>query len=55
MLGEAFKDNIERASFVLGCELWTENSIVCLLSGGHTFKHAISLSNLVVAESNMLF
>ena len=31
-LGEAFKDfkalhvdNIERASFVLGCELWTEN------------------------------
>ena len=24
-LEEAFKDNIERASFVLGCELWTEN------------------------------
>ena len=29
-LGEAFKDlealdSIERASFVLGCELWTEN------------------------------
>ena len=26
-LGEAFKalDNVERASFVLGCELWTEN------------------------------
>ena len=33
--GEAFKDfealdNIEY-SFVLGCELWTENSILCLL------------------------
>ena len=37
-LGEAFKDfealdNIERASFVLGCELWTENfySILALV------------------------
>ena len=30
ILGEAFNDfealdNIEKASFVLGCELWTEN------------------------------
>ena len=30
ILGEAFKDfeelyNIEKASFVLGCKLWTEN------------------------------
>ena len=24
-LEEAFKENIERASFVLGCELWMEN------------------------------
>ena len=30
ILGDAFKDvealdNVEKASFVLGCELWTEN------------------------------
>ena len=35
ILGEAFKDfealyNIEKASFVLGCELWTENFGVLL-------------------------
>ena len=35
-LGEALKDfealdNIERASFVLGCELWMENLMLCLL------------------------
>ena len=28
ILGDAFKDNIEKASFVVGCELWTE---ICLL------------------------
>ena len=36
ILGEAFTDfealdSIERASFVLGCELWTENLMLCLL------------------------
>ena len=38
-LGEAFKDFealdiIERASFVLGCELWTEN-FDCFSEGVH--------------------
>ena len=35
ILGEDFKDfealhNIEMASFVLGCELWTENFVALL-------------------------
>ena len=31
LLGESFKsmDIVERSSFVLGCELWEENSIIC--------------------------